>query len=139
MRLCVAALAGALLVSGCALKDPRDSYSYSRVSDGLWDADYDLLLDWNFPTSANLGPIEAPQRFKPERPAIGVPWATGNPLPPPDTGQAPALDGAADASSAPPARAGDSATHRDPEQTAHPADDVGGVRNTRMGDTLTRR
>jgi hypothetical protein len=57
------------------------------VADGLWDADYDLLLDWNFPTSANQGPIEVPKRFRPERTAIGVPWATGNPmLPKPEPG-----------------------------------------------------
>jgi hypothetical protein len=91
--LCVLALSGALLVSGCALRDPRDSYAYGRVADGLWDADYDLLLDWNYPTSAKLGPLEAPKRFRPERPAIGVPWATGNPIAPPDDkAQAPALE-----------------------------------------------
>jgi hypothetical protein len=138
VRLCFAALAGALLVSGCALKDPRDSYSYSRVSDGLWDADYDLLLDWNFPTSANLGPIEAPQRFRPERPAIGVPWATGNPLQPADASQAPALDGASDAGSPPPARASDPTGHGTTQAT-RPADDVGGVRGAGMDTALTRR
>jgi len=91
-RLCVLALSGALLVSGCALRDPRDSYAYGRA-DGLWDADYDLLLDWNYPTSANQGPLEAPKRFRPERPAIGVPWATGNPSAPPgDKAQAPGLE-----------------------------------------------
>jgi hypothetical protein len=101
VRLCVLALSGALLVSGCALRDPRDSYAYGRVADGLWDADYDLLIDWNFPTSANQGPLEAPKRFRPEPPAIGVPWATGNPLaPPPDKGQAPGLEPAAAASPA---------------------------------------
>jgi hypothetical protein len=68
-------LAASLLVAGCALKDPRDSYAYGRLADGLWDADYDLLLVWNYPTSANQGPLEAPKRFRPERPSIGVPWA----------------------------------------------------------------
>ena len=93
-RLAVLALAGAVLVSGCALRDPRDSYAYGR-SDGLWDADYDFLLDWNFPTATNQGPLLAPQRFHPERPAIGVPWATGNPLLPRDAAQAPAADAGA--------------------------------------------
>src|SRR3569833_455338 len=74
-RSCLLALLGALLVCGCALRNPRDSYAYGRVADGLWDADYDLLLDWNYPTSANQGRLEAPKRFRPERPAIGVPWA----------------------------------------------------------------
>jgi hypothetical protein len=98
-RVCVLALSGALLVSGCALQDPRDSYAYGRVADGLWDADYDLLIDWNFPTSANQGPLEAPKRFRPEKPAIGVPWATGNPLaPPPDKAQAAGVEPAAAAS-----------------------------------------
>jgi hypothetical protein len=80
------AIAASLLFSGCALKDPRDSYAYGRLADGLWDADYDLLLDWNFPTSANQGPVVAPKRFRPERPSIGVPWARRPPfeLPPPD-------------------------------------------------------
>ena len=92
-RLCVLALFGALLVCGCALRDPRDSYAYGRVADGLWDADYDLLLDWNYPTSANQGRLEAPKRFRAERPAIGLLWAIGNPLAPPkDYGQAPALE-----------------------------------------------
>jgi hypothetical protein len=78
---CLAALAGVLLVSGCALRDPRDGYAYGRA-DGLWDANYDLLRDWNFPTSANQGPLEPPTRFLPERAAVGVPWATGNPMKP---------------------------------------------------------
>jgi hypothetical protein len=80
------AFTGSLLVSGCALKDPRDSYAYGRLADGLWDADYDLLLDWNFPTSANQPPLEAPRRFRPERASIGTPWARRAPfqLPPAD-------------------------------------------------------
>jgi hypothetical protein len=94
-RLVVAALAGAVLVSGCALRDPRDSYAYGRT-DGLWDADYDFLLDWRFPTTATEGPLLAPQRFKPGRPAIGVPWATGNPLVPRDADLAPALEPSTD-------------------------------------------
>jgi hypothetical protein len=94
LRLCLLALSGALLVSGCALRDPRDSYAYGRA-DGLWDADYDVLLDWNFPTAANQGPVEAPKRFKPERTAIGVPWATGNPMKAGDAAQAPAQGEAA--------------------------------------------
>lgn len=93
LRFVVLAVAGTVLVAGCALRDPRDSYAYGRVADGLWDADYDVLLDWNFPTTANQGPLLAPQRFKPERPAIGVPWATGNPLQPRDATQAPSAAG----------------------------------------------
>jgi hypothetical protein len=103
-RSCLLALLGALLVCGCALRDPRDSYAYGRVADGLWDADYDLLVDWNYPTAANQGPLEAPKRFRPERTAIGVPWATGNPLAPPkEKGQAPAVEpsGAASADEQP--------------------------------------
>ena len=99
LRLGLLALAGAVLVCGCALRDPRDSYAYGR-SDGLWDAEYDLLLDWNFPTAANQGPLLAPRRFKPERPAIGVPWATGNPLVPRDAAQAPSAAATGDAATA---------------------------------------
>ena len=39
------------------------------------------LIDWNFPTSLNQPPVEAPRRIRPERTAIGVTWATRNPLP----------------------------------------------------------
>ena len=93
VRLGVAALGGLLLVSGCALRDPRDSYAYGQAGKGLWDAEYDLLLDWNFPTSANQPRLEAPKRFRPERTAIGVPWATGNPMEPrPEKGQTGALE-----------------------------------------------
>jgi hypothetical protein len=71
----------AALSTGCALRDPRFDYAYSRASDGLWgDAPFELI-DWNFPTSLNQPPIDAPQRFRPERTAIGVSWATRNPLP----------------------------------------------------------
>jgi hypothetical protein len=99
IRLGLLAVAGAVLVSGCALRDPRDSYAYGR-SDGLWDADYDLLLDWNFPTTANQGPLLPPTRFKPVPPAIGVPWATGNPMVPRDAAQAPSAAATGDASAA---------------------------------------
>lgn len=69
------------MLAGCALRDPRDDYAYSRASDGLWEgAGYDLI-DWNFPTSQNQPPVEAPKRIRLERTAIGVTWATRNPLP----------------------------------------------------------
>lgn len=71
----------AALSAGCALRDPRVDYAYSRASDGLWgDAPFELI-DWNFPTSLNQPPIEAPKRIRLERTAIGVTWATRNPLP----------------------------------------------------------
>ena len=69
----------AATLAGCALRDPRDDYSYSRA-DGLWGSGNELI-DWNFPTSRNQGPIEAPRRLHPERTAIGVTWATYNPWP----------------------------------------------------------
>jgi hypothetical protein len=76
------ATVGAALMTGCALRDPRsDYYAYSRASDGLWgDAPFELI-DWNFPTSLNQPPVEAPKRIRLERTAIGVTWATRNPLP----------------------------------------------------------
>ena len=94
-RLALAAVAFATLVSGCALRDARDSYAYGR-SDGLWGADSDFLMDWRFPTTANQGPLLPPQRFVPGRPAIGVPWATGNPLVPRDADLAPPAEAASD-------------------------------------------
>ena len=95
------AAVGAAMLSGCALRDPRATvracvrapieyfhlrdpradYAYSRASDGLWgDAPFELI-DWNFPTSRNQPPIEVPKRIRFERTAIGVTWATRNPLP----------------------------------------------------------
>jgi hypothetical protein len=69
------------VVAGCALRDPRDDYAASRASDGLWgDRPFDII-DWNFPTSRNQPPLEAPKRLQLDRTAIGVTWATRNPLP----------------------------------------------------------
>ena len=68
----------AMLVSGCALQDTR--YDYSRLAAGLGDYD-ESIIDWNFPTSTSQGPLLAPERFRPVRPAIGVPWATSDPMP----------------------------------------------------------
>ena len=75
------ALIGAATLSGCALRDPRADYAYSRASDGLWGDTAFELIDWNFPTSLNQPPVEAPKRIRLERTAIGVTWATRNPLP----------------------------------------------------------
>lgn len=74
-------IAAGTVAAGCALRDTRDDYAYSRASDGLWgDAPFELI-DWNFPTSRNQPPIEAPKRIRLDRTAIGVTWATRNPLP----------------------------------------------------------
>ena len=63
--------------SGCALQDTR--YDYSRSA--LPFADYDTsILDWNFPTTTNQGLLTPPERLRPVRPAVGVPWATTDPL-----------------------------------------------------------
>ena len=72
-------IAVAVLLSGCALQDARYDYSADAAGFGL---DYEQsILDWNFPTTHNQGPLLAPERWRPVRPAIGVPWATGNPMP----------------------------------------------------------
>jgi hypothetical protein len=68
-------------LTGCALRDTRDDYAYSAASEGLWGDTPFELIDWNFPTSRNQGPIDAPQRIRLDRTAIGVTWATRNPLP----------------------------------------------------------
>lgn len=70
-----------IALAGCALRDTRDDYAYSGASDGLWGDTPFELIDWNFPTSRNQGLIEAPKRIRLERTAIGVTWATRNPLP----------------------------------------------------------
>ncbi len=75
----IAAVSSAVL-TGCALRDPHDDYGYGSGSDGLWNSHWELI-DWNFPTSVTQGPIEAPKRITLERTAIGVTWATRNPLP----------------------------------------------------------
>jgi hypothetical protein len=72
-------IAVAVLLSGCALQDSR--YDYSGASAGFGPDYEQTILDWNFPTTHNQGPLLAPERFRPVRPAIGVPWATGNPMP----------------------------------------------------------
>ena len=79
--MCIIAAAG--LLSACALRDTRDDYDRSQASAGLWgDRDRPFeLVDWNFPTSRNQPPIEAPKRLRLDRTAIGVTWATRNPLP----------------------------------------------------------
>ena len=71
-------VAVAVLISGCAVQDTR--YDYSRLAAGLGDYD-ESIIDWNFPTSTSQGPLLAPERFRPVRPAIGVPWATSDPMP----------------------------------------------------------
>src|SRR5438045_4123513 len=50
----------AMLGSGCALQDAR--YDYSRLAAGLGDYD-ESIIDWNFPTSTNQGPLFPPERF----------------------------------------------------------------------------
>lgn len=72
---------GAVMLAGCALRDPRTDYASSRASDGLWGDTAFELIDWNFPTSLNQPPVEAPKRIRLERTAIGVTWATRNPIP----------------------------------------------------------
>jgi len=93
-------------LTGCALRDPRDDYGYGAGSDGLWNSHWELI-DWNFPTSVTQGPIEAPKRITLERTAIGVTWATRNPLPLND--QLPAQDAPSAVSSDGPSRGANSA------------------------------
>lgn len=69
----------AATLAGCAFEDRRNDYLYSRA-DGLWDST-PQLIDWNFPTSQNQGPIIKPERLRADRTAIGVTWATVNPWP----------------------------------------------------------
>jgi hypothetical protein len=70
-----------IALAGCALRDTRYDYAYAGASVGLWGDAPPELIDWNFPTSRNQGPLEAPKRIQLERTAIGVTWATRNPLP----------------------------------------------------------
>jgi hypothetical protein len=77
--MCILAAAGA--ISGCALRDVRDDYDRSQASAGLWGDRPFELIDWNFPTSRNQPPLEAPKRIRLDRTAIGVTWAVRNPLP----------------------------------------------------------
>ena len=77
--MCVIAAAG--MLAGCALRDTRGDNAASRASEGLWGDRPFEIIDWNFPTSLNQPPIEAPQRMRLDRTAIGVTWATRNPLP----------------------------------------------------------
>ena len=85
------AAATLLLTSGCALQTAR--YDYARLAAGLGEYD-ESIIDWNFPTSTNQGPLLPPERFRPYPPALGVPWATGNTMPW-NVNQTPAIDAAA--------------------------------------------
>ena len=77
-RLLAIGAAITVCTSGCALQDTR--YDYSRRITGF-GADYDeSILDWNFPTATSQGPLLPPERLRPFPPAIGVPWAYGDPL-----------------------------------------------------------
>ena len=69
------------MLAGCALRDTRDDYAASRAQDGLWGDRPFELIEWNFPTSRNQPPLEPPRRIRLDRTAIGVTWATRNPLP----------------------------------------------------------
>src|SRR2546427_5187775 len=84
-------VAVAALSSGCALQDSR--YDNSRLAAGLGDYD-ESIIDWNFPTSTNQGLLLPPERLRPWRPAIGVPWATPSDTPPFRPNLAPAREGA---------------------------------------------
>lgn len=108
-----------LLASGCALQDTR--YDYSRA--GTPFADYDeTIIDWNFPTSANQGILTAPERLHPWRPALGVPWAYGNPQTPSPV-QPPIFSPTSDGASAPADASHDAAIACD-EACAAPAVDA---------------
>jgi hypothetical protein len=110
--MCVIAAAG--LLSACALRDTRDDYDRSQASAGLWGDRPFELIDWNFPTSRNQPPIEAPTRIRLDRTAIGVTWATRNPLP---------LEDNLAPNGAPPAKADDPAapgTRPDRSDARHP-------------------
>jgi len=75
------AFACVAMLTGCALRDSLADKGYSGASDGLWGDTAFELVEWNFPTSLNQPPVEAPKRIRLERTAIGVTWATRNPLP----------------------------------------------------------
>jgi hypothetical protein len=77
--MCIIAAAG--VISGCALRDVRDDYDRSQAAAGLWGDRPFEFIDWNFPTSRNQPPLEAPRRIRLDRTAIGVTWPTHNPLP----------------------------------------------------------
>jgi len=125
-------VAVAALSSGCALQDSR--YDNSRLAAGLGDYD-ESIIDWNFPTSTNQGLLLPPQRFRPWRPAIGVPWATPSDTPPLRPDQAPAREGA----SAP--ETGDDARHGCTQdcEVAPPRADLDRRLDARMGDLSLRR
>ena len=125
-------VAAAALISGCALQDTR--YDSSRLAAGLGDYD-ESIIDWNFPTSTNQGPLLPPQRLRPWPPAIGVPWATPSNTPPFGPNLAPVREGA----SAP--ETGDDARHACTQDcTVAPARaDIDRRLDARLGDLSLRR
>ena len=124
------ACVAAVLLSGCALRVSRDDFN--RFNAILEPEDWNII-DWRFPTSVSQGPLEGPKRLRPEYPAIGVPWATGNPItfPPPDTKQTPLRD---DSASLPPAQ------HAEPcAQCAMPPSPDAAAARPRAGDLAASR
>jgi len=95
-RLLISA-AATMFFSGCALQDSR--YANSRLAAGLGDYD-ESIIDWNFPTSTNQGPLLPPERFRPWPAAIGVPWATDGSAPPSRNGMMQIPDAGAPAEAA---------------------------------------
>ncbi|MET0204726.1 MAG: hypothetical protein ABWY07_01575 [Burkholderiales bacterium] len=130
-RLLAVGAAAAVLASGCALQDTR--YDYSR--NALPFADYDeSILDWNFPTTTSQGPLLPPERLYPWRPAIGVPWANGDPMR--WNNQMPASESASEQSAGSHDPAGDSTVACEDDCAAQPdlslaprADAAAGVRD----------
>jgi hypothetical protein len=116
----IVGVAVTLLASGCALQDTR--YEVSRSA--LPFADYDeSIIDWNFPTTSNQGYLTAPERLQAWRPALGVPWAYGNPLAPSPV-QPPVFSPLSDGASPPVAAPNDQAVACD-DACAAPATDAG--------------
>src|SRR5690349_8446621 len=98
-RTIVVATAAAVLLGGCAVRVPRDDFG--KFNAILEPEDW-TVIDWRFPTATSQGPLEGPHRLRPELPAIGVPWATGNPQDAPSARFTPA-GGDATATATPPA------------------------------------
>ena len=74
-RVRVLAVLGVMSLAGCVSLE--DSPFHTKLGMALYELD--PLIDSNWPSAQNLGPLQGPQRLRPEPTAIGVNWATGQP------------------------------------------------------------
>lgn len=65
----------ALSLTGCVSLD--DSPFHTQL--GMATYELDPLIDWNWPSAQNQGPLQGPQRLRPDQAALGTTWGSSTP------------------------------------------------------------